>query len=1384
MCRIGPPFLTLLVAHAAFDIAVYGQGQVLERRLVHDRLQRDYTLYVPPNYAPESALPLVINMHGHTIPRTIQMLATGMNAVAAHEGFLVAYPDAVNANWFEGQDNVGFIDSVLRDISSQYSVDASRVYATGFSQGGAMSYILGAERPYTFAAIAPVAGVANVLGTPSRPLPLLHMHGTADTIVPYAQVEQLLPGYVTRNGGSFTPSITNLPDLITVDGSTVQLHAYRGSPYLDNSGDSREAEVLFYRIQNGGHSWPSGSIGSMPINYDISASAEIWKFFSRHEVAAIPISTWNVDAGGNWFRGANWAGAVPNLVGVRAVFGDAITKPTTVTNDRTAVVGRLDFDSEHAFTIEGPSMLRIAGGDAQINVMRGSHVIAAPITLGDDTLITVAPADGNLSMTAALTAAAVNLTKAGAGTLTVNNIRAKTLAVNGGTVAIAPHGSSAAWNELSLAGAPSAWTAKLDLANHDAVARSTAASKIADFNRLHNQLKQGFDNGTWTGMGIASTSAAINPSMDTGLTVIDNAGLGLSFFSGQSITANSILLKYTYYGDVDLNGQVDPDDLTVFANNFGRATGATQIDGDIDFDSDVDADDLTVFANNFAKGIGNPLGTAEIAAVPEPGSVVLLFAGLVVLALTPRARRCMLIIVLTALGLSTPAHADIFRWDNGQVIPGTEGILPGRGMDLTNRDLDFADLAGEQLAGSKFDNSHLRNARLTDANLRSATLPNADLGGAFVTGADFSFTTSRGFVQQQLYSTASYQAKDLRGVSFELNDLSGWDFADQNLGGADFRSTTLTNVNFHGANLTGATLSYATLQDANLTGADVTEADFSNRYARPGSIITKEQLYSTASYQVHDLRGIKLLSSDLTGWNFHRQDLRGANFNLAVLTDADFSDAWVRGAALVGATSRGLARGQLYSTASYKKLDLAEIQLSGNLTGWDFSGQNLARADLTGANLVDANMSGANLTGAGLFGAMLRNANFTTAVVSGADLQLSTDFGFTKEQLYSTASYQAKDLRGIKLNGFFDWGVSRTHLAGWDFNAQDLTGSDLAYATLTNANLSKANLTNVSLGFAVLNNADLSGAIVHGANFDSTMLTKEQLYSTASYQAKDLHTIGLRGNDLASWDLTGQNLTGAYFDNVIITNTNLTSADARGASGLQLVGAITTNLIRPDGRIIGLNLAAGEKLVAHAGVPIPVKFGSDFFVAPTATFDLTNNDAIVTSTAATKAADLARLNDFVKQGHNGGNWQGNGITSSTAAADANKQTTLAVADNALLGYTNFSGQPVTADSILLKYTYYGDVDLNGQVDADDLTVFANNFGRATGAVQTDGDLDFDGAVDADDLTAFANNLGKALDIPLIFSSVKAIPEPTSLAVAGLGTMSILGAIAVRRWRRS
>jgi hypothetical protein len=154
-------------------------------------------------------------------------------------------------------------------------------------------------------------------------------------------------------------------------------------------------------------------------------------------------------------------------------------------------------------------------------------------------------------------------------------------------------------------------------------------------------------------------------------------------------------------------------------------------------------------------------------------------------------------------------------------------------------------------------------------------------------------------------------------------------------------------------------------------------------------------------------------------------------------------------------------------------------------------------------------LSGQDLTGAALNGAILTDANLTGAVVTWT--RFGDAVGFTNEQLYATASYQAKDLRGFSVAPTEALSES-IDLTGWNFEGQDLTSGNFTFAILAKANLRGANLTNANLDRAVLENADLTGA------------------------------------------------------------------NLRGAQGLNSPGAVTRNAILPDGKVAGLELADDETL--------------------------------------------------------------------------------------------------------------------------------------------------------------------------------------------------------------
>ena len=467
-------------------------------------------------------------------------------------------------------------------------------------------------------------------------------------------------------------------------------------------------------------------------------------------------------------------------------------------------------------------------------------------------------------------------------------------------------------------------------------------------------------------------------------------------------------LKYTYFGDANLDGEFDSDDFVqVFqagkyergwVDEYGNSEGETAFwsEGDWNTDGVFDSGD---FVTAFVDGGYEQGPRTDVATVPEPRAAVLILAGACLFLLRVRAnwRRLPLLLTLLLMPFCN-VHAQIYRWDNGQLIPGTEGITPGPGVELDHRELEYASFGsspGIDLTGANFESSNLTRSQLyystlTDANLTGAnltnailtdaTLTNANLTGAVVTWADLSCTTSHGFTAAQLYSTQSYQGKDLSGIQFWNDDLTGWDFSGQNLYWAGLSDSILTESDLTGANLTNAYLDRSTLTQADLSGAVVTGASFSGAIG-----FTSEQLYSTFNYKTKDLREVRLGGSpkfpfglDISGWDLSGQDLTGAWFGGSDLTDTRFAGAVVTSARFpftTGIFDKGLSKEQLYSTVSYERRNLRGIWLNFNdLTGWDMSGQDLTEAALNSSTLIDVNLSNSTLTNANLTGTNLKNS--------------------------------------------------------------------------------------------------------------------------------------------------------------------------------------------------------------------------------------------------------------------------------------------------------------------------------------------------------------------------------------------------------------------------
>jgi autotransporter-associated beta strand protein len=509
------------------------------------------------------------------------------------------------------------------------------------------------------------------------------------------------------------------------------------------------------------------------------------------------------------------------------------------------------------------------------------------------------------------------------------------------------------------------------------------------------------------------------------------------------------------------------------------------------------------------------------------------------------------IVAVSLLLTASLARANINEWtlSGGSVVksntpcPGGVGVNAVPGASLSSLDLTKAYLISANLTGANISsailitaiasNGTLTNANLNDANFSSGTLTNAILTGATVVNTNFS---SSNLTKSQLYSTASYQAMNLGGISLAYNNLNAWNFAGQNLTNSLLRNANLTSGTFAGANLTSADLSDGTLTNANFAGAVVTGAFFTF------TNLTAAQLYSTASYQARNLQGISLNQNDLTNWN-----LAGQNLTNAVLASSELSGVSLTGAIVAGADfgTTDLTSSQLYSTASYQTHNLQGIVLSEDIIpGWNFSNQDLTGALLGNTTLTDGTLAGANLTNASLVGADLTNVNMTGAIVVGADFGST---GLTTSQLYNTASYQARNLPGIGLSG--------NDLAGGNFVGQNLTNAVFSLATLTNANFSGANMPGALLDSTLLNNANLRNANLQNA-----------IFSLATLNGADFSAADLRG-------ATDFDPTGTTTKNTILPDGTIQGLHLSGSNSLLIVRDYTGSMPIPIHVTGGMTIA-------------------------------------------------------------------------------------------------------------------------------------------------------------------------------------------------------------------
>lgn len=278
-------------------------GTYFSRSLESGGLVRTYHVYLPSSYSEKQPTPLLFVFHGAGGSGGDMKALTSFDDIADREGFIVVYPDGYKAIWEDGSgvtageradtDDMGFVSAVIDKLAGEFAINLNRVYATGFSNGGMFTQRLGCEFSGKFAAIASVGGAMteklSSRCSPASPVPVMLIHGTEDSVVPWEGGEvrgipewRILSASATAeiwadiNRCSSSPKVNGE---LSVAGKNALFR------YRVYGGCKNDAGVVVYAFKGGEHTWPVGVVlqesASDKSNRVTDAEEVIWGFFEK-----------------------------------------------------------------------------------------------------------------------------------------------------------------------------------------------------------------------------------------------------------------------------------------------------------------------------------------------------------------------------------------------------------------------------------------------------------------------------------------------------------------------------------------------------------------------------------------------------------------------------------------------------------------------------------------------------------------------------------------------------------------------------------------------------------------------------------------------------------------------------------------------------------------------------------------------------------------------------------------------------------------------------------------------------------------------------------------------------------------------------------------------
>jgi polyhydroxybutyrate depolymerase len=243
------------------------------RKVSVNGLVRTFRVYRPAALADDA--PLVVAFHGFGGSAHSSESYYGWNAVADREEFVVLYPEGIDNSFnagaccgnamLRGVDDVGATLAMVDDVAGTVAIDPDRMYVTGFSNGGAMAYRMACATD-VFAAFGPVSGGQVVQCDDPMPTSILHIHGTADTMVPMSG------GADGMGHGPIEENVAHWRSLQQCDPPT---DSYAEGIRRSSASCADDQEIDLIVLDGLTHVWPTSFNG-------VDGAQTLWKFFNRH----------------------------------------------------------------------------------------------------------------------------------------------------------------------------------------------------------------------------------------------------------------------------------------------------------------------------------------------------------------------------------------------------------------------------------------------------------------------------------------------------------------------------------------------------------------------------------------------------------------------------------------------------------------------------------------------------------------------------------------------------------------------------------------------------------------------------------------------------------------------------------------------------------------------------------------------------------------------------------------------------------------------------------------------------------------------------------------------------------------------------------------------